>query len=206
MRTRRLNWLRCMAATGGVLVALGVGASPALGSTYTLNLSGPSTALVGDPTIIQASGSNPPDDFFFSYLDAHAIPTSALSTCPSGYLDSSQVADSTYADGGEALATAQHENVDAAGNWSTPIGWTPRVPGQFLICGYTNDGAQGTLATASLTLTVQGADSGACEDARDAVAKAKKKLKRAKAADNAQKIKKAKKKLKKAKKQKKAAC
>jgi DNA-binding CsgD family transcriptional regulator len=35
--------------------------------------------------------------------------------------------------------------------------YTPRMPGRFLICAYTNDGATATLATASLILDVQGA-------------------------------------------------
>jgi hypothetical protein len=33
-----------------VLVALGVGATPALGGTYTLNLTAPPTAGVGQPS------------------------------------------------------------------------------------------------------------------------------------------------------------
>ena len=156
MRTRKLNWLRRMAAAGGVLVALGVGAAPALGGTYTLNLTAPPATGVGQPTIIQASGSNPSDDFFSSWLDVSAIPTSVLSTCPSGYLNASQVASSTYAQGGEVVANGQREDVDAAGNFSMPIAFTPTKSGQFLICGYTNDGATTTLAASSLILSVQG--------------------------------------------------
>jgi hypothetical protein len=159
MRTRKLNWLRRMPAAGGVLVALGVGAAPALGGTYTLNLTAPPATGVGQPTIIQASGSNPPDDFFSSWLDVSAIPTSVLSTCPSGYLNASQVASSTYAQGGEVVANGQREDVDAAGNFSMPIAFTPTKSGQFLICGYTNDGATTTLAASSLILSVQGSPS-----------------------------------------------
>ena len=157
MRTRRLNWLQGMVAAGAVLFALGVEGAPALGATYTLNLSAPPTAVVGEPMIIQATGANPADDFFSSWLDLDAIPTSVLSTCPSGYLNASQVASSTFAQGGENLATALREHVDAAGSFSMPIGYTPRTPGRFLICGYTNDGASFTLTSASLTLNVQGA-------------------------------------------------
>jgi hypothetical protein len=209
MNTRKLNWLKCMAAAGGVLVALGAAASPALGSTYTLNLSAPPSGAVGQPMIIQASGSNPADDFFYSYLDVDAIPASVLSSCPSGYLEASQIATSTYAQGGEWVAVAQRENVDAAGNWSMPVAYTPSVPGRFLICGYTNDGATGTLATASLAVDVQGSGdvhgsvSQECEAAWAAVKKAKKKLKEA---DSPSAKKKAKKKLKKAKEKRDAAC
>jgi hypothetical protein len=115
MRTRKLNWLRRMPAAGGVLVALGVGAAPALGGTYTLNLSAPSSAHVGEPMIIQASGSNPPDDFFNSWLSIHAIPTSVLSTCPADHNNAFQIASSTYAQGGEVVTNHQREDVDAAG-------------------------------------------------------------------------------------------
>lgn len=137
----------CLAAT----------ASPAWGQSdgYTLSLAGPSTATVGQPIVLQATGSNPPDDFFSSWLDVHAVPASVLATCPAGYLNASQVAGSTWAQGGEGIAIAQRENVDPAGNFSMPLAFSPRVPGQFLVCAYTNDGATWTHTSASLTLTVQ---------------------------------------------------
>jgi hypothetical protein len=146
-----------LTAAIGVL-ALGAAAAPALGQgTYTLTLSAPPTATVGQTTIIQASGSNPPDDFFSSWLDVSAIPTSVLSACPAGYLNASQVAGSAVAQGGEVVANGQREEVDAAGNFSMPVGYAPRLAGRFLICGYTNDGATGTLATASLIINVEAA-------------------------------------------------
>jgi hypothetical protein len=144
-----------MVAAGGVLIALGVGGTPALGATYSLSLSAPPTGVVGRPMIIQATGANPADDFFSSWLDVAALPTSVLSTCPSGYLNASQVAGSTFAQGGENLATSLREDVDPAGTFSMPIGYTPSTSGRFLICGYTNDGATATLATASLILNMQ---------------------------------------------------
>ena len=156
-RTRTLNWLQRTAAAGGVLAALGVGASPALADPgYTLNLSAPPSASVGQPVVIQASGSNPPTDFFSSWLAVHVIPTSVLSTCPDNYMQAFQVASSTSAQGGEVVTNGQRENVDAAGNWSMPLVHTPTMPGRFLICGYTNDGATYTFTTASLLLNVQG--------------------------------------------------
>jgi hypothetical protein len=150
-----LRWQQCVATAGGILIALALTASPALGN-YTLNLSAPATAGVGQPVVIQATGSNPPTDFFSSWLDISAIPASVLSACPAGYLNAFQVASSTGAQGGEVVARAVREDVDAAGNFSIPSVYTPAVPGRFLICGYTNDGAAGTLATASLVLRVQG--------------------------------------------------
>jgi hypothetical protein len=142
----------------GVLVALAVGATPVLADPgYTLNLSAPSSAAVGQPVVIQASGSNPPTDLFSSWLAVHVIPTSVLPTCPDGYMQAFQVASSTSAHGGEVVTNGQRENVDAAGNWSMPVVHTPTKPGRFLICGYTNDGATYTFTTASLLLNVQGA-------------------------------------------------
>jgi hypothetical protein len=147
---------RCAGAMGGTLVALAAAASPAPADPgYTVNLSAPPSAAVGQPIVIQASGANPPTDFFASWFDVHAIPTSVLSACPDGYLNASQVASSTFAQGGEVVANGQRENVDASGNWSMPLAFTPKVPGQFLICGYTNDGATYTFTRASLVLTVQ---------------------------------------------------
>lgn len=148
--------LRAPISALAALFALGVAASPALAQTYTLNLSGPTTATVGKSTIMQASGSNPPDDFFSSWLDVSAIPTSVLATCPADYLNAAQVARSAYADGGDVVVTAQRENVDAAGNFSLPFGYTPTKAGRFLLCGYTNDGATYTHTTASMTVDVSG--------------------------------------------------
>jgi hypothetical protein len=149
-----------MRATITVLAALsvfGVAASPAPAQTYTLNLSGPTNATAGQSTIFQASGSNPPDDFFSSWLDVSAIPTSVLASCPADYLNASQVARSAYADGGEVVVTAQRETVDAAGNFSIPFGWAPTKPGRFNLCAYTNDGATYTQTTASMTVDVAAA-------------------------------------------------
>ena len=144
-------------AVAGVL-GFGVAATPALGQTHTLNLSGPSTAAVGQPIIIQASGSNEQEPIvdFSSYLTVVAIPTSVLSACPADYSSAKQVAQSTSAQGGEVLDQFHREEEDAAGNFSMPVAYTPRTPGRFLICGYTDDAATTTLAKASLTLTVGG--------------------------------------------------
>jgi hypothetical protein len=149
--------MRATITVAAALGVLGIAASPAPAQTYTLNLSGPANATVGQSTIFQASGSNPPDDFFSSWLDVSAIPTSVLASCPADYLNASQVARSAYADGGEVVVTAQRETVDAAGNFSIPFGWAPTKPGRFLLCGYTNDGATYTQTTASMTVDVAGA-------------------------------------------------
>ena len=164
---------RSTVAAGGVLVVLGVGATPALGQTHTLSLSAPSsTAAVGQTIIIQASGRNEQEPIvdFYSYLTVVAIPTSALSACPSDYSSGKQVARSTGAQGGEVLDEFHREEEDAAGNFSMPVAYTPGTPGRFLICGYTDDAATSTLATASLTITVEGG-SGAPSAAKPASVK-----------------------------------
>jgi hypothetical protein len=153
---------RSSTLTAAAILGLGVGATPALGQTHTLNLTGPSTAAVGQPIVIQASGSNEQEPFvdFSSYLTVVAIPTSVLSACPGDYDSAKQVARSTSAQGGEVLDEFHREDEDAAGNFSMPVAYTPGTPGRFLICGYTDDAATTTLATASLALTVEAAGSG----------------------------------------------
>src|SRR4051812_25052184 len=136
-----LTRTRAIVATAALAAALAVGAPPALAGTYTLDLAVPAGATVGQPVIIQATGSNPADDFFSSWLDVAAIPTSVLSACPAGYLNASQVASSTSSQGGDNVATALREDVDSAGNFSMPLAYNPGTAGRFLICGYTNDGA-----------------------------------------------------------------
>jgi hypothetical protein len=149
---------RISTLTAAGILGLGVGATPALGQTHTLNLSGPSTAAVGQTIIIQASGSNEQEPIvdFSSYLTVVAIPTSVLSACPADYSSGKQVALSSGAQGGEVLDEYHREDEDAAGNFSMPVAYTPGTPGRFLICGYTDDAATSTLATASLTITVGG--------------------------------------------------
>ena len=139
---------------------LGVGGLAILPGTamgdpgYTLNMSGPATVTPGQATIFQAAGANPPSDFFSSWLDVSAIPTSVLATCPDDYLNASQIADSASAQGGERVVVGQRETVDANGNFSIPFGYSPRIAGIYLLCAYSNDGATYTLAKASLNVRV----------------------------------------------------
>jgi hypothetical protein len=154
---------RISTLTAAGILGLGVGATPALGQTHTLNLSAPSsTAVVGQTIVIQASGSNEQEPIvdFSSYLTVVVIPTSVLSACPADYSSGKQVALSSGAQGGEVLDEHHREDEDAAGNFSMPVAYTPGTPGRFLICGYTDDAATTTLATASLALTMEAAGSG----------------------------------------------
>lgn len=150
---------RISTLTAAGILGLGVGATPALGQTHTLNLSAPSsTAAVGQTIIIQASGSNEQEPIvdFSSYLTVVAIPTSVLSACPADYSSGKQVALSSGAQGGEVLDEYHREDEDAAGNFSMPVAYVPRLAGRFLLCGYTDDAATTTLATASLVMNVKG--------------------------------------------------
>ena len=129
-------------AVGAGALALGAATSPALAAPFALSLSAPATATVGQPFVIQASGTDPTDQGAL-YLEIDAIPAGVATSCPSGYLDAAQLATST---GGALVAFDQRENLDATGSFSTPVGDTPKAAGQVLFCGYTDDGATDTLA------------------------------------------------------------
>ncbi len=151
--------IRAPLAAAGSVLALGVAAAPALGNEpgYSLNISGPSSATVGQSIIYQASGTNPATDFFTSWLDVYALPAGSVSSCPEGYTTAMQLANTT---GGDQVTNAQREEADENGNWAMPFGYAPSKAGRMLICGYTNDGATGTLATTTVILDVAGGGSG----------------------------------------------
>jgi hypothetical protein len=148
------NLRRVIAVTAGVMLAAIVPPATAQEPGYTLTLTGPSSASVGQPAVYTASGVKPASDFFSSWLDVFAIPISVLPTCPTDYMNAMQIADATYAQGGDTVVRAL-EIERAATSFSKPVVHTPRLAGQFLLCGYVNDGLHGTLAIASLTLSVQ---------------------------------------------------
>lgn len=140
-----------------ILAVLGLAILPgtAVGDPgYTLTVSGPATVTPGQTPIFHAAGANPPTDFFSSWLDVSAIPTSVLATCPDDYLTASQIAESAHAQGGERVVVGQRETVDANGNFSIPFGYSPRIAGSYLLCAYSNDGATYTLAKSSLNVRV----------------------------------------------------
>jgi hypothetical protein len=136
-------------AIGGAVAALGASASPALAATHTMSLSGPTSGVAGQGLIVTATGSNPPATqwMFPSFLSLDAIPANAVTGCPAGSLDGAQVA--AYG-GGQILATSISPNGDTNGNYTNLFGFTPRTPGRWLLCGYEDDGAEVTLAAASM--------------------------------------------------------
>jgi hypothetical protein len=152
-----MKLLRTLAVTAGLL-AFAVPASPALADGFTLNLSAPSTPVVGKSIVIRASGTIPADQLQFPYwFSLSAIPPSVTSTCPEDHFEAMQLANST---GGAVIVLTQREPADATGNFSIPIGVTPTAPGSLLLCGYTDDGEAQTLAGASLMFNIQRAGSG----------------------------------------------
>jgi hypothetical protein len=53
------------------------------------------------------------------------------------------------------VAFDDRENLDSAGSFSMPVGYTAYGAEKMLFCGYTDDGAADTLATASWVVNVQ---------------------------------------------------
>jgi len=139
---KRSAWT--LAAVAGVLGSAAA-ASPATASTYTLDISAPAGAVVGQPMVIQASGIEPSPDQYWAtgWIDLETIPASVMTSCPLAEEDGLNVAQNT---GGEIITIAQRPYQDAVGNFTNLIGYTPRWPGARLLCGYLEDGAGATLA------------------------------------------------------------
>jgi hypothetical protein len=138
-------------------IALGAQAAPALADGFTLQLGPQSEAVVGQPLIIQATGTIPPDKVWAPYwFSLDAISTAATTTCPPDRWEGVQFA---TAAGGAVVVLAQSEKPDPAGNFTIPVAVTPRAPGTVLLCGYTDDGEATTLGTTSLILDIKPAPS-----------------------------------------------
>ena len=185
---RTVPFASLAAVTG--LLALGAAASPALGATHTLNLSGPSTVVVGEPVVFQVTGTAaPPSEFWnLSWIEVFALPPSVVSECPPDAHSGGQLAEGT---GGAILTIAMNPNKDEAGNFSNQVGATPSAPGRVLLCAYTVNEEGGTLSRASLMLTiVERGDPtvpsppagtpapSACQEAQAAVVRAKERVRR----------------------------
>jgi hypothetical protein len=151
MKLSRTTLARVIAAAAG-LTAIAAPVSAASAAGFTLNLTAPSTPVVGTPMILEATGTMPPSDIPFPYwFSLDAVPTTLTSTCPPDSWEGFQFAN-TY---GTVVVRRQIEVPDAAGNFSIPVAIVPSAPGSLLLCGYTDDGADTTLDAASLTLNIQ---------------------------------------------------
>jgi hypothetical protein len=141
-----------IAAAAGAL-ALAASSAPALASGFTLELTAPSTPVVGHPMVLQATGTMPPEDVEFPYyFSLDAIPTAVTPTCPPDRWEGVQFAE---ANGGSVVVLTQSLKPDASGNFSVPVAVTPTAPGSLVLCGYVDDGAASTLAAASLPFVIQ---------------------------------------------------
>jgi hypothetical protein len=146
--TRIATTLICAA-----VMALAASAAPALAGTYTMHLSGPATTGVGQPIVIEATGVHPPPDDWTatSWIEAGAVPASAVPVCPAD--GQSGISIATGANG-DLLEIAMALNLDPIGNYDNFIGWTPRYAGKWLICAYQDDGTGYTLTRDQLTVEV----------------------------------------------------
>jgi hypothetical protein len=149
---RLARTLICAVGASGAL-GLGATAAPALAESYSIDLSGPATAVVGQPVVVQASGQNPPpsDWWATSWIKAGAIPASVMPSCPA---DQSSGIGVAVGAGGDLLEIAMPPNLDPTGAFNNAIGWTPRYAGDWLICGYQDDGTGYTLARDQLNIHV----------------------------------------------------
>jgi hypothetical protein len=113
---------------------------------HSLSFSGLPTATVGQPSVLQATGtvSDDPSVFLARYINVYALPTSVVPTCPTTYQNALQIKDSTIGQGGQTVALS----VPVSGGFSVPIAFTSTAAGRFLICGYLHEGV-GTDAMAS---------------------------------------------------------
>jgi hypothetical protein len=133
------------------LIAVAATARPALASDFTLELAAPS-AVVGKPLVLQATGTIPLDELAYPYwFSLAAIPSSVTTSCPADRWEAVQFA---LGAGGSVVVLSQRENPDPRGAFRIPVAITPSLPGSVLLCGYTDDGATNTLASASLLMDI----------------------------------------------------
>jgi hypothetical protein len=160
MKHSRRNHAVALAAVLGVL-GLGTAATPAVAADgFTIGVAGPSTATVGQPTVLKVSGKNPtpgpPDNYWFAtWLSVDVIPATYASSCPATADEGMQLGIAGAMDGGGYLVFTQREPVDANGNWSVSVGYTPNVAGRKLICAYSDDGYTNTLAVGQHAIDVR---------------------------------------------------
>jgi len=139
-----------LVATG--VIAAGAPAAPALAAGFTLNLSASATPVVGEPMVLEATGTVPAESAATPYfLSLDVFPASVATTCPAGQ---SAAAELVAGSGGNVLAASERAYPDAAGSFATSIGVRPTGAGPVLLCAYLDDGAA-TLAAASLSLDIR---------------------------------------------------
>ena len=112
-----------------------------------------SSAVVGRPLVIMATGTVPPQDVGFPYwFSLDAIPAAVTTTCPADQGEGAQFA---LGSGGSIVVLSQTQHPNLAGDFMIPVAVTPSAPGSLLLCGYTDDGGAVTLARTSLLLHIK---------------------------------------------------
>jgi hypothetical protein len=144
-----------------VLAALGLGANaaPALAANHAITLTGPSVAAAGQSIVVRTDGVvAPPAEFWdMSWIEVVAISGTVMSDCPADAGSGGVIAEET---GGVIITIALRPYANEAGNFSNAVGFTPRVPGPVLICGYLyNEVGYTWAAAATFRLNVGGASS-----------------------------------------------
>jgi hypothetical protein len=150
--------LRIRTLAAASLVGSACLAAPAAAQVpHSLGLSGAPAATVGQPSVLQATGtvSDDPSVFLARYINAYALPTAVVAACPATFQNALQIKDSTTAQGGQTVALS----VPVDGSFSVPIAFTATAPGPFLICAYLHEGV-GTDAFATHAVDVAAADAG----------------------------------------------
>ena len=148
-----------LAAVAAALALLGVGAAPALAANHVINMTAPATLAVGQPTAIQLEGAvAPPAEFWdASWIAVFAISGNVIPECPADAGSAGTLAEQT---GGTIIDIALVPRADEAGNFANTVGYTPRVAGPLLICGYLYNEVGYTWAGANLPLNVVGSAAG----------------------------------------------
>ena len=141
------------ALVAGVVLSMAAPAAPALADGFSLKLTPNTAAVVGRPLIIQATGTIPQRDVGFPYFfNLDALPTRLTKVCPPDRWEGVQFAEGN---GGSVVVLTQSIRPDASGTFTIPVAVTPSAAGTVLLCGYTDDGAALTLASAPLMLNIR---------------------------------------------------
>ena len=156
--------MRRALSLGAALAACALAAPPAFADGFTLDLTPQGDAVVGRPLLIQATGTVPPASIGFPYwFSLDAIPSRVTTTCPPDRWEGAQFAN---ANGGSIVVFTQSEHPGLTGHFTVPVAVTPTAAGSVLLCAYTDDGADTTLAGASLMLHIKPAPSRRCRRLR----------------------------------------
>ena len=134
LTTRSLRPAALTAAFGlFATLAISTGSASAI-EAGSLTVTGPTTGVVGSPTVLTATGHVPSDASLARYVYVYAIPASVASTCPTSRTGALQLSDATDAMGGESVAFIAVE-----GDFSVPVAYVPEAAGSFILCGYLSE-------------------------------------------------------------------